>query len=243
MTLLELEHVAKGYGRGSRVALADVSLAIDAGEMVVVWGERQSGRSTLMRIAAGIEKPDAGVVRFEGRDLAEWRGETLGRGISYCRRAFRLDWGLTVLDQLVASQLAHRVPRSTAHARAWSALERVDAAWCAALLASDLKMEEAVRVAIARALTSDPRLLVIDEPTIGVDSSRRDDILKLLRSLADEGIAILESTGDGTGLLGADRPLSLGRGRLSGELTPVLAPVSDLARHRLARVAGGGGVA
>ena len=72
---------------------------------------------------------------------------------------------------------------------------------------------------------------------------RRDDILKLLRSLADEGIAILESTGDGTGLLGADRTLVLGNGRLNGELTPDLAPVSDLTRHRLARGAGGGGVA
>jgi ABC-type sugar transport system ATPase subunit len=243
MTLLELEHVAKGYGRGSRVVLANVSLAIDAGEMVVVWGERQSGRSTLMRIAAGIEKPDTGVARFEGRDLAAWRGGTLGRGISYCRRAFRLDWGLTVLDQLVASQLAHRVPRSTAQAHAWRSLERVDATWCATLVASDLKVEEAVRVAVARALTSDPRLLVIDEPTIGIDSSRRDDILKLLRSLADDGVAILQSTGDGTGLLGADRSLMLGKGRLSGELTPDLAPVSDLASHRLARGTGGGGVA
>lgn len=235
MTLLELEHVAKGYGRGSRVVLADVSLAIDAGEMIVVWGERHSGRSTLMRIAAGIEKPDAGVVRFEGRNLVERRGETLGGGISYCRRGFRLDWGRTVLDQLVASQLVRRVPRSTAQTNAWKALERVDAAWCATLVVTELKVEETVRVAVARALTADPRLLVVDEPTIGVDSSRRDDILKLLRSLADQGIAILQSTGDGTGLLGADRALSLGKGTLSGELIPDLAPVSDLARRRLAR--------
>jgi ABC-type sugar transport system ATPase subunit len=223
--------------------LADVSLAIDPGEMIVVWGERQSGRSTLMRIAAGIERPDMGVVRFEGRDLAGRCGETLGGGVRYCRRAFRRDWGLTALDQLVASQLVRRVPRSTAQTNAWRALERVDAVSCATLVATDLKVEEAVRVAVARALTSDPSLLVIDEPTIGVDSTRRDCILKLLRSLADEGIAILQSTGDGTGLLGADRTLALGKGRLSGELTPDLAPVSDLARHRLARGAGGGGVA
>jgi ABC-type sugar transport system ATPase subunit len=240
MTLLELEHVAKGYGCGSRVALADVSLTIDAGEMIVVLGERQSGRSTLMRIAAGIEKPDAGVVRFEGCDLAERRGETLGSGISYCRRAFRLDWGRTVLDQLVASQLARRVSQSTAQSHAWKALEWVDAGWCATLIASELKVEETVRVAVARALTADPRLLVIDEPTIGVDSLRRDEILKLLRSLADEGIAILQSAGDGPGLLGADRVLSIRKGMLSGELTPDLAPVSDLVHRRLTRGAGGG---
>ncbi len=236
MTLLELEHVAKSYGR-SRVALVDVSLRIDAGEMLVVWGERRSGRSTLIRIATGIEAPDSGVVRFEDRDLAGRHGERLGGGISYCRRAFRVDWGRTVLDQLVAGQLARRVGQSTAQTRAWRALERVDAVRCAGLVASELKVDETVRVALARALTADPRLLVIDEPTIGVDSTKRDDILRLLRSLADEGIAILQSTGDGTGLWGADRTLALGKGRLIGELTPNLAPVSDLVRHRLEREA------
>lgn len=114
-------------------------------------------------------------------------------------------------------------------------LERVGASWCAALAASELKTEEIVRVALARALTSDPRLLVIDEPTIGVDLLKRDDILKLLSSLANDGIAILASTGEGTGLLGADRVLSLSKGKLNGELTPDLASVSDLGHRRRAR--------
>ena len=68
-----------------------------------------------------------------------------------------------------------------------------------------------MRVAIARALTSEPRLLVIDEPTIGVDLLARDGVLRLLRSIVDGGIAVLTSTGEGTGFLGADRVLSLAR--------------------------------
>lgn len=231
MTILELEHVSKRYRRGEHVALDDVSLVIDPGEMVTVWGERRSGRSTLLRIAAGIETPDTGVVRFAGGDLAERKGEMLG-GISYCRTVFRPYRGSTVLDQLMASQFARRVPRPTALTHAWQALERVGAERCAWLTATELKTEEAVRVGIARALTSDPRLLIADEPTIGVDLLDRDGILELLRSLADEGIAVLTSTGEGTGLLGADRVLSLGTGRLRGETTPDLAPVTDLSRHR-----------
>jgi ABC-type sugar transport system ATPase subunit len=239
MTLLELEHVGKSYSRGSRVALDDLSLVVDAGEMVVVWGERQSGRSTLLRIAAGVETPSTGMVRFDGRDLAARGGEMLGGGISYCRRGFLLYRGPTVIDQLMASQFARRVPQSMALPRAWKALERVNAAGCASQMTTELKIEETVRVALARALTADPRLLVVDEPTIGVDPPGRDHILRLLRSLADDGIAILASAGDGPGLLGADRVLSLRKGKLHGELTPDLAPVTELARHRQARGASG----
>jgi ABC-type multidrug transport system ATPase subunit len=231
MILLELEHVVKRYRRESRVALEDVSLVIEAGEMVVIWGERRSGRSTLLRVAAGIEAPDAGVVRFAGRDLAERGGEMLGGGISYCRKTFRSSAGQTVLDHLIAAQLARRVARSTALSRTWKSLQRVDAEQCATLRATELNPEEAVRVAIARALSSDPQLLVIDEPTLGVGRPERDQILELLRSLADEGVAVLASTGEGTGLLGADRVLSLGRGRLRGDLSPDLTPVTHLRRR------------
>lgn len=235
MTLLELEHVGKRYNRGSRVALDDVSMEIHVGEMVVVWGDRQSGRSTLLRIAAGIEGPDTGTVRFAGRPLTARTGKLLGEGIGYCRREFRRNRGPTVLDQLITGQLGRRIPQGVAVAHAWKALERVQAESCADLEAIDLKTDETVRVAIARALTCDPRLLVIDEPTLGVDLLKRDEILKLLRSLADEGIAVLSSTGEGTGFLGADRVLALDEGKLDGELTPDLAPVTDLNRHRQAR--------
>jgi ABC-type sugar transport system ATPase subunit len=232
MALLELEHVGKCYKRGSRVALDDVSMEIHTGEMVVVWGERQSGRSTLLRIAAGIETPDAGTVRFESRDLTTRDRKKLGQGVGYCRREFRRQRGPTVIDQLIAGQLGRRVPQPAALTHAWRALERVHASSCAELAATELKADEAVRVAIARALTCNPRLLVVDEPTLGVEPLDRDGILKLLRSLADDSIAILSSTGEGTGFLGADRVLALDKGKLDGELSPDLAPVTDISRQR-----------
>jgi ABC-type multidrug transport system ATPase subunit len=232
MGLLELEHVSRCCRDASRVALDDVSLAIDQGEMVVVWGERRSGRSSLLRVAAGIQVPDSGVVRFAGRELTGSTGVALGNGISFCRKTFCSTTGRTVLDHMLAAQLARRVPRSTAIHKAASVLQRVGAAQCATLEASELSAGETVRVAIARGLCSDPLLLVIDEPTIGVDAVERDEILLLLRSLADGGIAVLASAGEGTGLLGADRVLSIGKGRLRGELEPTLAPVTDLDDHR-----------
>jgi ABC-type multidrug transport system ATPase subunit len=235
MILLELDHVSKRSRRGVRDALDDVSLAVDEGELVTVWGERRSGRSTLLRIAAGIETPDTGVVRFVGGDLANRGDEKLGEGISYCRTAFRASAGQHIVDLLAATQLARGIPRSAARSRAWKALERVAAKECATRTSEELNGEEIVRIAIARALACEPRLLVIDEPTIGVDLIARDGILALLRSIADDGIAILTSTGEGTGFLGADRVLALHKGKLRGEITPELAPVTELDRHRQAR--------
>lgn len=232
MIVLELEHVVKDHRHGSRV-LDDVSLVIESGEMVVVWGERHSGRSTLLKIAAGVERADAGVVRLGGTPADD--GQRIGCGVCFCHREFGPYGGTTVLDQIMAAQFARKVPHSLARANAWRALERVGAGPYAPRNCGGLRAEEVVRAALARALTGDPRLIVIDEPTIGVDTLARDAILGLLRSLADEGIAILASTGDGTGFLGADRALSIGKGKLAGELTPGLALVADLEHRRRIR--------
>jgi ABC-type multidrug transport system ATPase subunit len=233
MTLLALEHVSRRYGRGSneRAALRDVSLELDTGELVAVWGTRRSGRSTLLRVAAGIEPPDTGVVRFDGRELSGGGGEELGSGIGYCRRTFRGAEGRTVLDELMVAQLARGVFPSAARSRARIALERCGAEQCASRRLHELDSAETMRVIVARALVLRPSVLVIDEPTKGVDLIERDGILALLRSLAREGIAALISAGEATELSGADRALSLTDGELRGSLRPELAPVVSLRRQ------------
>jgi ABC-type cobalamin/Fe3+-siderophores transport system ATPase subunit len=230
MSLLELEHVNRRHRRSSHehLVLRDVSLELYPGELTAVWGLRRSGRSTLLRVAAGIEPPDSGVVRFEGRDLAARGGEALGGGIGYCQRSFRSAEGRTVLDELMVGQLARGVLPPAARSRAWAALERTDAAHCAAHGLGELDSAEAVRVMIARALALQPSLLVIDEPTKGVDLLERDPILLLARSLADDGLAVLMTVGESTGLSSADRALTLGGGELNGSSRPELAPVLPL---------------
>jgi ABC-type multidrug transport system ATPase subunit len=234
MSLLELERVSKRYRRGERVALDDVSLSIEAGELVTVWGERRSGRSTLLRIAAGVETPDSGVIRFCGREVTELGDETLGSDIAYCRTGLRASAGRNIVDLLAASQFGCGLSRSDARMRACKALARVAAEDYANRTPVELNGEEIVRVSIARAIASEPRLIVIDEPTIGVDLTARDGILALLRSIVDGGIAVLTSTSDGPGWLGADRVLALRKGKLRGETIPELAPVAHLDRHRQA---------
>jgi ABC-type cobalamin/Fe3+-siderophores transport system ATPase subunit len=233
MTLLELDRVSLRYRHGphERVVLDDVSLQIERGELVAVWGMRRSGRSTLLRVAAGIEPPAAGIVRFAGRDLAASAGDELGGGIGYCRLDERGSEAREVLDELTVGQLARGVPQKSARELACATLQRVGASHCAARGVRELDGCEAVRVALARALVLEPSLLVIDEPTKGVDLLERDDILALLRSLADENIAVLMSSGEATALAGADRALSLSAGRLRGSHSPELAEVLPLRRR------------
>ncbi len=231
MTLLALESVTKRYGRGSmeRVALRAASLEIEPGELVAVWGRRRSGRSTLLRVAAGLERPDEGVVWFEGRDLSEPGADAVRGRIRFCRKTFRPAGGQLVLDQLVTGQLTRGVPSSVARSRARECLRRVRAERCAPMRPGELDHAEVVRVAIARALVHEPKLLVIDEPTLGVDLRIRDQILSLLRTLTSEGTAVLMSAGETTCLYGADRALSLGNGVLHGEIDAAeLAPVVPL---------------
>jgi predicted ABC-type transport system involved in lysophospholipase L1 biosynthesis ATPase subunit len=89
VSLLELRHVRKHRARGSRRVEVprDVSLEVDAGELVAVWSSRRSGRSgrsTLLAVAAGVEPPDSGLVLFEGKDLSASDARMLGEGVGYC---------------------------------------------------------------------------------------------------------------------------------------------------------------
>lgn len=233
MTLLTLEHVNRRHRQGSceRVVLSDVSLDLDAGELVAILGARRSGRSTLLRVAAGIEPPDSGRVSFAGHDLTRSDGYALGGGIGYCRRTPGDTGARDVLDELIVAQLARGTPRSPARAQAFAALQRVGAAECAPNMLRELDSAEMLRITIARSLVLGPSLLVLDEPTAGIDLLERDRILALLRSLADDGIAVLISTGEATALSGADRALSLYDGELRGSVAPELATVVPLHRR------------
>ncbi|HEX4804946.1 MAG TPA: ATP-binding cassette domain-containing protein, partial [Conexibacter sp.] len=96
---LAMEGVSKRFAHG--VGAAGVSLDLDAGEVVGVWGRRRSGRTTLLRLAAGIERPDAGVVRFEGVDL--WSRGARRDGIAVWHAAFPPDHGRSVERQVAVA--------------------------------------------------------------------------------------------------------------------------------------------
>ncbi len=230
MSLLTLEHATKRFSSGQRetVALRDVSLDLAAGECVAVYGLRRSGRTTLLRVAAGMLPLDAGAACFDGRDLARRGAASLGIEIGYCNPVFDPAQGGTIADHVAVALLARGAGRLRARARADAALAHVGLSGCANLGPRDLHPEELVRAGIARAIVTSPRLLLLDEPTNGVDVLERDAILTLVRSLADDGAAVLMTVGEP--VAGADRVLALDGGELRGQAIPESAPVLPLRR-------------
>jgi ABC-type lipoprotein export system ATPase subunit len=226
VSLLSIESVSKRYRRGlrERVALLDVSLAVERGELVTVLGTRKSGRSTLLRIAAGLERPDDGIVCFEGASLSVVR-DVIGRRLSYCHTSFSAMEGDCVLDHVAAALLAQGVSSSRARHAAQHALTRASMAEGAGMQPDELSTAERVRAAIARALVAGPSVIVIDDPTSGVGSLQGDAVLRLLRSIANEGVAVLMSTDDATCISGADRAFALDDGQLRVD---VQAPYADV---------------
>lgn len=234
MALLVLDQVSKRFKRGGRggfeqVALRQVELEVAAGELVAVWGRRRSGRTTLLQVAAGIERPSDGVVRFGGVDLG--RRPMLGRqgGIAYASTHFSRVIGETVLDQVAAPLLGGGLSASAAQGPAFDALRRVGAVDFAQLDVDALDHDEAIRVALARALATDPRLLVVDEPTQELRlAEARDRVLELLRSLAGDGVAVLTTAAEAGELAGADRALTIDQGELRGATRPAAGRVLEL---------------
>lgn len=215
MSLLHLQGMGKHYAdEPGRWLLRNVDLSLSEGELAVVWGLRRSGRSTLLRIAAGIEPPSEGVVRFEGKDLGVHGERLLGEGIGYCQKMLRFTDGQTAIEHVMVALLSRWVSPARARKRSQEALSLVEAEHCAGMRRHDLSAAESVRVTLARTLTLRPAIVVIDEPVKGVELSDRDGVLRLLRKLADEGVSVLASTGESTGLSEADQGFALGGGEL-----------------------------
>jgi len=219
MTLLALERVSKSHWRGRHeiVVLDDVSLEVDPGEMVAIFGQRAAGKSTLLRIAAGIEAPDAGTVRFDGHELGGGRLRRLGGihpRIGWVGRQAPFASGMRMLDH-VALPLLRGASAEEAERRATRALKRVGAGELASARWHELSDAERTLVTIAHAIVRDPGLLLADDPTSGLGVEERETVLGLLRALAEEQrMAVLATVPEVPDALRSHRVMSLGDGEL-----------------------------
>lgn len=220
MSTLSLERVSKSLWRGpdESAVLKDVSLDVDAGDLVAVYGQRGSGKTTLLKIAAGFDAPSGGRVAFEGRDLTSLSRRQLARlhreQIGWVERAGPHSRELPIRTYLALS-LYRELGSRAAQRRAQLTLTRVGAADCAEQRWDDLSDTARTLVAIAQALVREPKLLIVDDPTAGLGIVDRERVVGLLRSAAEEGgIGVLMAVPDMPAMLHAHKVRFLSRGRL-----------------------------
>ncbi|HEY6758084.1 MAG TPA: ATP-binding cassette domain-containing protein [Baekduia sp.] len=214
--------------------LRDASLELDAGELAGVWAKAGGGKTTLLEVAAGVLTPDDGRVVIDGRDLAglsrRETSELLHRCVGLATRQGPVMSDLSVAAWVELALLS-RVDRRTARQRARQVLERVGVGEVADEPWRNLSDSERILAAIGRAVVCEPKLLLVDDPTAGLDMMERLALLDLLRSIATTtGVAILISASDMADLQGVESIWSLSEGYLLGPPRRG-ATVVDLAQH------------
>jgi ABC-type methionine transport system ATPase subunit len=220
--VLCFEQVVKTYPDGRRriAVLERISFEVHQGEHVGILGSRRTGKSTLLRLAAGIEAPDTGRISFEGRDVAGMSAlqrDRLLRGAIglVASDGWRPAKGERVVDLVALPLVSDGATLHEARRRARRKLNWVDAADYADDLAASLASGARMRVMLARALVREPRLLLIDEPAVVPSLTERMEIYELLRRGAREHRAtLMVASEDVDATRGTDVLMSIGRGEL-----------------------------
>ena len=199
-------------------AVDGVSLTVDAGELVAIYGPSGSGKSTLLMLIAAMLPPDSGTITVDGRDVSRLnRNEAADyrrTGMGFVRQALDLQPGLSVLDN-AGLKLLDRGRVRDVHEHVEPLLVRLGLGERLHHRGEQLSMGERQRVLIARALSSEPSLLLADEPTGSLDRHRSRDVLQLLTEVCRErDVAMLLVTHDPQAAGYADRVYSLVDGQL-----------------------------
>jgi ABC-type lipoprotein export system ATPase subunit len=242
MSLLSFSGVSKSYWRGAKeiAALRDVTFELEPGDFAAVLGERRTGKTTLLRIAYGVESPDRGAVRFQGRSLNEMsdgdRAETWNSDLAVVWSG--ATWSARrVIDTVTVPLLAARMSRREARRRAYEELKRWDVGDTGNAMMHELSDAERQRVAFAAALVRRPRLLLADDPTETLNMLERNHVLGNLQQIVrEEQIAVLMTAADASGAAGINRLfMLLGDGRVHEAQSLQPAPVIPLPTRAHAR--------
>lgn len=233
VSVARLEGVAAGYrtAGGERRVLDRVDLELRSGELVTLLGPNGSGKSTLIRILAGTLAPSAGTVELFGRPAADWTRAELARSVTVLPQGMELPAGFRVVEVVALG----RIP----HARSWFATAPEDAAAVERALRDadlveladrpvrELSGGERQRVVVAMALAQEPRLLLLDEPTLHLDLAHQVALVELLDRLRrSRGVAVLAVLHDLNLAAAADRAVLLHQGRLmpAGDADSIIDP-------------------
>lgn len=209
-TVLKAEGLHKAYN--GKPALKGVSLSLQAGEMVALLGPNGAGKSTLLQLLTGLFTPDQGTITVLGHDMRQQPARALaGLGVVFQQSALDLD--LTVMANLLFHTDLHGIPRQTARERIAAQLAAIGLQDQTKAVVRSLSGGTRRKVELVRALLHRPRLLLMDEATVGLDPASRQQLLDTVRGLCrDHGLAVLWATHLIEEVKTADRLLLLHQG-------------------------------
>jgi ABC-2 type transport system ATP-binding protein len=216
---LVLDNVVKTYG--ATRAVDGVSLTASAGEFIALLGPNGAGKTTLFQLLSGLFVPDSGRIAIMGHDMLRDPVPALALlGIVFQQPT--LDLELSVTGNLLFHAGLHGIPRAIAKARIAKELARLGLAERAHDKAAQLSGGNRRRVELARALLHEPRVLLMDEATVGLDPASRGDLLAfMLKMRAERSVAVLWATHLCDEVPDADRVVVLDRGKVLADTTPV----------------------
>ena len=220
--MYKLTNVTKDYAKGRQTvqALRGVNLQIADGEWLAIQGPTGHGKSTLLQILGGLDRPSSGSVDFDGRDLAQLREAAMtkvrAQSIGFIFQTFNLIPTLSAQENVETALVPLRVSGASRKARAAEALSSVGLGDRLRHLPSELSGGQQQRVAIARALVKEPTVLLADEPTGNLDEDTRDEIIGLLEKLwQDSGLTLILVTHDSSIARRAQRLGTMKNGELT----------------------------
>lgn len=216
--MITLENICKIYDRNHVEALRDVSLTVADGDYLSITGASGSGKTTLMHILGLLDTPSSGHYGLDGFEVsrltADERAALRGRAIGFVFQSFRLLQDLTALENVALPLAFQGVPAPVRLARARRLLARVGLSERAHHHPRELSGGQQQRTAIARALAAEPRVLLADEPTAGLDPAAAQEVLALFDRLHDDGHTIILITHDAGAAARAERRAVIESGRL-----------------------------
>ena len=195
---LHIENLSFSYGKSP--VLTDISFRAEYGEILSILGPNGAGKSTLFRCILGLLRPDSGTVTLDGQDILAMKPSRLARHIAYIPQSHDPVFPYSVTDMVLMGTTAHMgsfaSPGKQQHTLAMDALTRLGIEKLKDRSFPSLSGGERQLVLIARAMAQQAKVLVMDEPSASLDFGNRMMLMDTVKSLADHGYAIIQSTHD-----------------------------------------------
>jgi putative ABC transport system ATP-binding protein len=224
--IIRTENLSKVYGAGEAAthALRGVTLAVPKGSFTCIMGPSGHGKSTLLQMVGGLDRPSGGSIHLSGHDITRLSSPELarlrGRTIGFVFQSFNLLRHLTAAENVETALMLGGVPAAGHRPKARALLAQLGLADKVGARPSQLSGGQQQRVAIARALANDPDLLLMDEPTGNLDSAAEAEIVALLHELHGRGKTLLIVTHNPDIASQAERVIEVRDGRIHDEFFP-----------------------